>query len=193
MLICYEQVSFSFQYVAKINNFSRRKNRNPFCRWNFFFRRVKILNDYPNFLPFSFTELFQTNSNSLQRKESLNSLFKLSNWIFCCCETKNMFFRKKIDVSVLSEFYVRKPMVFDSFYSPFSGFPLNFLLSSDVFLWNFQSMLVNGMKSFCFVRIKLFHPSGLRHRIIDFLVKLSSMSRLKNCTSVFLNATWTIL
>lgn len=59
----------------------------------------------------------------------LNCLIKFS----VAAKLKICFFRKKFDVSVLSEFYVREPMVFGSFYSPFSGFSLNFLLSSVVF------------------------------------------------------------
>lgn len=80
----------------KSTNFWRVEKKS-FCRWNS--SDGKIFVDYQNFSVFlHFEGYFDRTQVSSNGTESLNSLFELSNWIFCCCETKNMFlyYSKKI-------------------------------------------------------------------------------------------------
>lgn len=121
-------------------------------------------------------EYFKQIQTLYNETESLNSLFNCLIEFSVAAKLKICFFRKKFDVSVLSEFYVREPMVFGSFYSPFSGFPLTFRLSLLTFLQIFQS--VHGRKGFCSASTKVFPSVGSTSSNYWFStsVKLSSTS-----------------
>lgn len=171
MLNVFEPITFRLHCVAEINNFPRRKKRNPFCRWKFSFDVEK--NRRLSKVSFSFDWIvFETNSNTFATKRNhwtlcLNCLIKFS----VAAKLKICFFEKKFDVSVLSEFYVRGPMVFGS--NLFAFFRLfSRIFSSHRFppykAFQCCCLWMEG-KVFVPFRIwKVFPSVGLRHRIIDF-------------------------
>lgn len=121
----------------KINNFSRwnehrKTNESPFfsCRWNFFLS-LWLANQGGKWEKFRRRYSAKLSFRHFHTAPGDDFTTKRNHWTLCgnclikfsvAAKLKICFFEKKLMFLFYSEFYVREPMAFGSFYSPFSGF-----------------------------------------------------------------------